>query len=490
MSVVVTDELATRRERRKTASARLVTEPVRDWSLGVITGHRTRIAVSMTLFMATLYTIQTLLWPHSIEPSTTFGYLFQFASILWALSVPAALFGFVGQLAYRYPKALDSVPSIPQLVVFRICTKGDNIEMVADTMLRCIREMTASPLFDYLVEVVINDVATISTLPTGDKIRIVVIPDSYETPRGDTKYKARGLQYALEYSDVSDDAWLVHLDEETQPTSSGIKGIAKMIREEEESGKLRIGQGAILYHRNWKRKPFWTLADNVRTGDDFARFFLQHRIGRTIFGLHGSYIIVRNDVEKREGFDFGPQGSITEDAFWAVKNMEHGVRARWCEGYLEEQSTEGAMDFLRQRARWFQGLWMVSFFAPVKLRWRMSILLNTVFWMFAPLAGVYTIAHFFVGYSTPPVVRLLANFTFASFMTLYLTGLKANMDEHPIRGRLQRTKWTVLQVGLTPVFSFIESAGVVLGVWQLIKMPFQKGKAPDFYVIKKGVAGD
>ena len=473
------------------SSGRRVGEPARDWSWGWVTGHRIRVVLYMAAFIAGLYAIQAWLWPHPVEPQTPSEIALAHSSVLWILSVPAAVFGLYGMLVYRHPTKLDSVASIPQLVVFRICSRGDNIQMVADTIHRCIAEMEKTPLFDYLVEVVINDTARVEVLPHHDKVRIVLIPSTYQTARG-TKYKARGLQYALEYSDVPDNAWLVHLDEETQPTSSGIKGIAKMISEEEASGKLRIGQGAILYHRNWRRKPFWTLADNVRTGDDFARFHGQYRLGRTIFGLHGSYIVVRNDVEKRVGFDFGPAGSITEDAFWAVRNMEDGVRARWCEGYLEEQSTEGLMDFMRQRARWFQGLWIVSFQAPVKLRWRLSILLNTVFWMFAPFAGLYTIAHFFIGYATPWWVTFLANLTFASFMTLYLIGLKANIDEYHephVRRWEFRTGWTILQVALTPVFSFIESAGVILGIWQLIKMPFSKEGATFHVVVKKTEAG-
>jgi len=462
-------------------------EPKRDWSLGFVTGHRMRVIVCLTAFTMMLYGIQAFLWPSPIQPTTVGDFIIAHLSVLWVLSVPAAIFGIFGMIMFRHPKDLDKVGPIAQFVVYRITTKGDNIEMVIDTINRCIAEMEANPLFDYVVEVVINDIPDIVRLPTGKHIRVLVIPDNYETPLGGTKFKARGLQYALDHTTTPDDAWLVHLDEETQPTSSGVKGMAKFIATEEASGELRIGQGALLYHRNWKRKPFWTLADNVRTGDDFARFHGQYRMGLTVFGLHGSYIVVRQDVEREVGFDFGPAGSITEDAFWAVKNMEIGRRAGWVEGYLEEQSTEGFKDFQRQRARWFQGLWIVSFQAPVKLRWRMSILLNTVFWMFAPFAGLYTIAHFFVGFATPVVITFLANLTFASFMTLYLTGLKANMDEHPIKGWHRRLGWTVAQIALTPVFSFIESAGVVLGIWQLIVSAVTK-RGPSFHVVKKGVA--
>ena len=237
-----------------------------------------------------------------------------------------------------------------------------------------------------------------------------------------------------------------------------------MIREEEESGQLRVGQGAILYHRQWRKHPIMTLADNVRTGDDFARFHFQHRLGRTVFGLHGSYIVVRNDVEKSVGFDFGPVGSITEDAFWALVLMQHGGRARWVDGYLEEQSTQSLRDFVKQRRRWFQGLVKVSLFAPVKLRWRACLGINTLLWSIAPLGALYTIGHAFYGFEVNPTIRALANLSFAEFMTLYLIGLKANLDEHGITHPISRLGWSLAQLALTPFFSLLESAGVATAI--------------------------
>jgi egghead protein (zeste-white 4 protein) len=219
--------------------------------------------------------------------------------------------------------------------------------------------MAATPLFDYVIEVV-TDCPALALEPPNSDIRYIEVSPEYTTGKG-SRFKARALQYALEKSELPDNAWIVHLDEETRPTPSGIKGIAKAIAEEEHREATtglppRFGQGAILYHRDWRRHPFLTLADNVRTGDDFARFHFQHRLGRTVFGLHGSYIVVRNDIEKVGGFDFGPVGSITEDAFWALVCMDAGIRCRWVEGYLEEQSTQSLKDFVFQRRRWYQWL--------------------------------------------------------------------------------------------------------------------------------------
>lgn len=449
-------------------------EPKRDWKLlGIITGHRARIACVMTLTTLALYFVQNWLWPHGVQPHGVIQNVYAWLDLLWCGAVLPGFFGFLGMISYRYPENLDTAREIQQLVVWRIVTRGTNISAVASTVNRCIDEMARNPLFDYLVEVVIEDVP-LDQLPQNSHVHYLVIPNGYVTPRK-SLYKARALYYASIYSKVPDDAWIVHLDEETQPTSSGIKGIAKMIAEEEASGELRIGQGAILYHRKWREHPWLTLADNVRTGDDFARFYFQHLLGKTIFGLHGSYIVVRNDIEKKAPFDFGPVGSITEDAFWALVLMQKGVRTRWCKGYLEEQSTESVKDFVKQRRRWYSGLKLVSLHAPVKLRWRICLGMNTALWTLAPFAGLYTFAHFAFGYEVNPVVRLLANLSFASFATLYLTGLKANLDEHGITNWFTRVFWTIAQLVLLWPFSLLESIGVVYG--------FKKPKG--FDVVKK-----
>ena len=44
-----------------------------------------------------------------------------------------------------------------------------------------------------------------------------------------------------------------------------MRGIRIAVEEEDRSGAHRIGQGAILYHRNLERRCFLTLADMMRT---------------------------------------------------------------------------------------------------------------------------------------------------------------------------------------------------------------------------------
>lgn len=451
-------------------------EPVRDWTWGPVTGHRIRLITSLLLII--LFTsIWYILFPAGKLPATPFDKVWSWASLIWLSGIVPGTIGLLGAFAFRHPTSLDDVRPISQPICWRIVTAGKNIEIVLRTIRRCQTEMARTPLAPYVIEVVIDMGDNIGLLPQRDKdVRIITVPEDYRTPKG-SRFKARALHYALLHSPISDHTWIVHLDEETQPTPSGIKGICKFIREAELSKQFRIGQGSLLYHREWERHPLLTLADIGRTGDDFARFYLQHRVGITLFGLHGSYIVVRNDIEKATGgFDFGPQGDITEDAFWAVKAMQLGIRCAWVEGYLEEQSCMSFSDFLRQRRRWFQGLVKVALYAAVRLRWRSCLALNTMLWGLAPFAMLYTIGNLVHHIAISPVIRLLASYSFATFATLYITGLKANMDEHGIKGWLRRSFLTAQVLLLLPVFAAMEGLGVL---WALLT------PVKGFQVVKK-----
>lgn len=439
-------------------------EPKRDWQVGFLTGYRLLAVAWVAVLVVAMFALQDLLWPVRQDPKTFLQEVWSWASVLWVAAALPGFLGLLGMMCFRQPTHLDNVPRTGHLVSWRIVSRGTNLEALRATILKCRKEMANTPLFDYVIEVVTEADARIDLLPQGDDVMYLVVPVGYATP-SNSRFKARGLQYALQVSEMPDDAWLVHLDEESHPTSSMIKGVAQLIEEEEASGRLRVGQGPILYHRSWKEHPFLTLADTLRTGDDFARFSFQYKLGVTLFGMHGSYIVCRNDVEKSVGFDFGPVGSITEDAFWALVLMDAGGRARWCHGYLEEQSTQSVRDFVRQRRRWYQGLLKVSLHAPVKLRWRFGLGLNTLVWTIAPFTLLYSVVHFGFGFEVRPWIRYSANFAFASFITLYLIGLKANMDEYGTRG-VNRLFLTAAQLILIPVFSLMEAAGVLSAIFR------------------------
>lgn len=436
--------------------------------------HKAFVVVSMAITVTVLYAIQRLAWPGNPPPRAGLSAAWSGASLLWLSALVPSACELAGLLMYRNPRWPRAVAPIPQLVSWRIVSRGINVEALTATILRCRAESQANPLFRYVIEV-ITDTSHAGLPAPADDLVYIRVPKDYQTPKG-TRNKARALNYALHYSPLPDDAWIVHLDEESQPTPSIIPGIARMITEEEASGQLRIGQGIIVYHRDWKNHPFFTLSDCIRTGSDLGRLFLSMRIGVPLFGLHGSYIVVRNDVEKQVGFDVGPVGSITEDAFWGYQQMEIGRRCCWVDGYLEEQCTQSPSDFVKQRRRWFSGLIKVAVQAPVKLRWRIMLGVSMLAWALAPLAWGYTIGHFITGGYVDPAVRALANGSFAVYIVTTLAGLRVNMNEHGIRNPLKRVGWCLTWLFCMPVFSLMESISVAYALAR---------PATGFHVVRK-----
>lgn len=457
----------------------LTPEHFRDFSLGPLTLHRLFLLAYLGGVTIGLYYLQNLIWRPSAVAAP--GSWWTWLGLVWLVPLPSAIAWIIGALWFRYGRKLDETQPIAHNVAFRIVSRGTNADCLLATIRRCQEEMRKTPLFPYIVEVVTDGDAFVA--PDDKDVLHTVVPDDYTPPDG-ARFKARALHFACLYSAVPTDTWIVHLDEESQPTSSCIKGIANMIEECESTGNVRrVGQGLILYHRAWKTHPLLTLADMRRTGDDIGHFFLQHRLGYTIFGLHGSYVVARQDVEQEIGFDVGPEGSITEDAWWILLAMERGIRTMWVDGHFEEQSTQGLVDFLKQRRRWYVGLWKVGLHCPVSVCYRALLLFNTFSWIIVPLVLPWQLIYLTLSivYERHIVVvmRVLTNLILATSSAVYLTGLVANMREHGTpwyRGIF----WLLLQLLLMPVFLGLEVVAILMALFS----PFSQG-AKGFHVVKK-----
>ena len=442
-----------------------------DWSKA---RHRVLVIILVLLFTCGFYAVQQLLWPRSPQPATLLGELWSWTGILWVLAFLPAVCELTGLLMWHPPRAPEQ--KIPNLVCWRIVSRGINTEALNSTILACREEMAETPLFPYIIEVVVDTIPPGNDLPPSARdLKYIVVPKSYTTPN-DTRAKARALNYALWNSPLPAETWLVHMDEESRPTESSITGISAAIREEETSGQLRIGQGTITYHRDWAHHPFFTLSDCIRTGSDLGRLYLSMRAGVPLFGLHGSFILVRNDVERSLGFDIGPVGSLTEDAWWGTIAMDYGYRCRWVEGHVAEQCTFRVRDFLRQRRRWFNGMARTSMHAPVSWKWRAVLGASMITWASAPFAWVYTIAHLVFGGYVSPVIQALANVSLAVYVTTTLIGLGVNMADHGIWHPVQKIRWALTWLVCLPMFSLLEATAVA---YALVR------PAKSFDVVKK-----
>jgi egghead protein (zeste-white 4 protein) len=274
-----------------------------------------------------------------------------------------------------------------------------------------------------------------------------------------------------------------HCDEESQVTVGLVGGIRDAVIEEElraaEGKTPRIGQGTIVYWRSLRAHPILTLADSLRTGDDATRFRTQFRMGALFCGMHGSFILVRADIERTVSFDVGPEGSITEDAWWAFAQAFFGREFRWVDGYLVEQSPEHWKDFAKQRRRWYSGLWKVVLYSPAPVLARAALAGFLVTWIASAIGGIYTVINLFTGLVTPIVPSVMGGFVFAWYVSSYVTGLWLSLRSMPLDvlpSRPVRALLYVAQVVLLPVFGVLETLGVLYAV-----LAPERG----FHVIKK-----
>ncbi len=423
------------------------------------------VALMLGVFLA-VRLIKGLLWADAGHlPTGALEEVVRWAGITWALLLPWALADVLGWMLFRRHTwvteevAAGNSPAVmSHLVSFRVVTRGDQPHVIAETVENILATMRQRPLFPFSVEVVTD--FPIITLPAHSAVRQIVVPEAYRTGNGAT-HKARALHYALEYSPLRDNDWILHLDEESHITEELVVGVREAVTEEESSGEHRIGQGLILYHRDLESNQMFTLADSIRVADDVGRFHLQYRLNRVLFGMHGSFVLVRTSVEKEVGFDFTPAGCTTEDTTWGMSQMDAGNRFRWVEGAVVEQSPRRLLDFIKQRRRWFSGMWWAALHAPVALRHRISLIVTMALWTIGWFNLVYSWIHLVSGVLLPLPVAILGEFVFTVYVANYLLGLWVSLAQRKTEGPLARAGYLLRQLLWMPVHATIEAAAVV-----------------------------
>lgn len=427
---------------------------------------RLGVIAMMAIIFLTIRHAKAVVWPQGGHPANNlFDHVIEWSAVTWSLMLPWAIADVSGWLLYRRhtrvteeTRATTRSTTMRFLVVFRIVTRGDQPETVIATTHSVLDAMGFRPSFPYRVEVV-SDVP-IDGLPDHEAVHAIVVPDDFETSNGAT-HKARALHYALSISQISDDAWILHLDEESHVTEELIVGIREAVTEEERTGKHRIGQGLITYHRDLASNKVFSMADSIRVGDDLGRFHLQYRLHQILFGMHGSFLLVRSSVERQVGFDFPPEACTTEDTTFALLQMGAGNRFRWVEGTVIEQSPASFNDFIRQRRRWFTGMWWAARKTPVPVRYRRSLCFAMFLWTVGWTGFAYSLLHVFSGVAVPRGLAIVGDAIFAVFVTNYLLGLWVSLSMREGIRALRRIGYFVLQAVMIPIFTLLEASAVV-----------------------------
>ena len=102
--------------------------------------------------------------------------------------------------------------------------------------------------------------------------------------------------------------------------------------------------------------------------------------------IKGSYVVTKVGAEKTVSFDNGLNGSIAEDAYFAIKAMDMGFTFNFIEGEMREKSPFSFSDFIKQRKRWMQGIYLVAFDSKLSINSRFWLALSIIAWITIPFA--------------------------------------------------------------------------------------------------------
>ena len=396
----------------------------------------------------------------------------------WLVALPYAILNYYSLL--RYPAFSEPAPASIEAplgvkLYFRFVTRGENPTLVRDNLKQARALLDgAFPRSSWRLEVVTDKALGI---PSDEQLHELVVPAQYALPHG-TRYKARALHYALGASEARAEDWIIHLDEETRFDLDTVRSIAAFVSREQTRAvgrvKPRIGQGIILYGQGPLVNWLTTLADSLRVGDDYGRFRLQFEHGVAPFGMHGSFIVCRNDIEQTIGFDHGFEGSITEDAYFALMAQAAGVRFGFIHAFMYERSPFTLGDFVRQRRRWFGGLWLCALTPRVPGRQRAALASFMALWSISWFCILMVFVNIIYPTGTPLWLALTGGLSFSYYVLLYLVGYVRSFDWRgagwAFAGRL------ALQVLLIPFFAALEGVGVI---YALVNPP------KDFYIVQK-----
>lgn len=395
--------------------------------------------------------------------------------LLALLSLPQVLFNFFGLTLYNaFPDGIQikGSPILAPFICIRVVTRGDYPHLVRRNVVRNLARCTNAGLENFMIEVVTDK--PIGITPQR-RVREIVVPTTYHTKTG-ALFKARALQYCLE-NDVNvlnDTDWVVHLDEETLLTDNSVRGILNFVLD----GKHPFGQGLITYANEDVVNWITTLADSFRVADDMGKLRLQFTMFHLpLFSWKGSYVVTQLGAEKSVSFDNGPDGSVAEDCFFAMRAFREGYTFNFVEGEMWEKSPFSLWDFLQQRKRWMQGILLVVHSRAIPIRHKLLLALSCYSWVTMPLSTSNVMLAALFPIPCPPLIDFLCVFIGAVNIYMYIFGVMKSFSLY----RFGAVRFMLCIIGALCTIPFNVLIENVAVIWGLCSHKYR------FYVVSKEI---
>lgn len=405
-------------------------------------------------------------------PITILLYLMR---LLALLPLPLTIFNTIGLIFFNIftEPYLQYSPLLSPEICIRLVTRGDYPLLVRDNIKHNLTVCDDIGLTNFSLEIITNK--PLSLLGNCDsRVKQVVIPQSYRTKNG-SLFKARALQYAIEHHLHGENAWIVHLDEETLLTKNSLYGILNFINNKND---YSIGQGLITYGSSGVVNQMTTLGDSIRVGIDLGLLRCCLKLFHLpVFLFKGSYVVCKATCEHAITFDNGANGSITEDMYFAMKAMSAGYKFDWIEGEMLERSPFTLYDFIQQRKRWMQGLLLIVHDETLPIMRRLCLGIS----VYSSVSVVFNILNIFIAPCYPVDLPLLIHFliSFIGGVTVYLYIIGTVRSFHSNRLNYFRFIMKILcLIVCIPIVVVCEAVAVI---WGII------GKKHTFYIVQKQI---
>ena len=191
-------------------------------------------------------------------------------------------------------------------------------------------------------------------------VDILVVPGGYRTPNG-TGLKARGLHYAVEqrrqgWNSKPGRTFIVHYDEESVMVSPELRKLIGCLATTDK----KILEGPIYYPLDYLRSS--PLCRAMEANRPIVCYECRHVMeSGTPFHLHGSNLVIDEELENTIGWDIGclaGQPFIAEDYVFGMKAFATQGRDifGWHGCLMLEQAPFSVRSAFRQRYRWIFGV--------------------------------------------------------------------------------------------------------------------------------------
>ena len=107
---------------------------------------------------------------------------------------------------------------------------------------------------------------------------------------------------------------------------------------------------------------------------------------------------------------------------FALVAIERDYTIDFIEGDMLERSPFTLMDFIKQRQRWMQGLFMVAFVSPMKIKTKLFLMMSVSSWLVSPLYTFGVILQNVVLAHPPGFINVLQQWIGAYYVYLHIVG--------------------------------------------------------------------